>query len=214
MVAALSLSRPGQGVAVSAGCLTFLYACMLGVALGILYDVFRILRRALPLPAALVAAQDLLFFFLCAFFSFLFLMAQTDGRIRWFVAVGELLGAVLYHLTVGELVMAVSDLIIGAVRWVLGLLWRFVAGVAGLFWRAIRLIWGCTGAPVVRLADFWTRKIRVWMRNRHKNIKKALRSRRFGLKPPKGLLYNPNIEEYQALRGGRGGGGRGKKKKA
>lgn len=212
MVTALSLS----GVSVSTQCLTFLYACLLGTALGLLYDVFRITRKALPLPAAAVAAQDLLFFFLCAFFSFLFLMAETDGKIRWFIAAGEFLGAVLYHLTAGELVMAVSDVIIGAVRWLLRLVWRVAAGVAGLIkgivLGAARFVWGRTGAAAVRAARPAAQQLSRWAKNKRVKMKKALRSQKIGLKQTKGLLYNSNMTDHRLLRRMRGGRGRGKKK--
>ena len=49
----------------------FLYACALGAGLGVLYDVFRLLRLVTGGKALLVFLEDLLFSFLAAGCGFL-----------------------------------------------------------------------------------------------------------------------------------------------
>ena len=88
-------------VPVSAQCAVFLRACLCGASLALFYDFFRILRRVFRCPAGLVAVQDL---FCCAVFclgSFLFLLSECEGKLRWFALAGQVLGAVLYGASVG-----------------------------------------------------------------------------------------------------------------
>ena len=89
-------------VPVSAQCAVFLRACLCGASLALFYDFFRILRRVFRCPAGLVAVQDL---FCCAVFclgSFLFLLSECEGKLRWFALAGQVLGAVLYWVAAGS----------------------------------------------------------------------------------------------------------------
>ena len=116
----------------------FLRACLLGGALGLLYDCFRILRLAFPHTRdtrwgyALAFAEDILFFGLCAGASFLFMMETVHGQVRLFLLAGELLGAVLWHYTAGSVVLAVSHALLRGIKAVLAFLFRFFLRP---FWR-------------------------------------------------------------------------------
>lgn len=92
-------------VSVSQQLIEFLLSCAVGVLLGFLIDLFRIFRAAVHCRAAAVFFQDLLCFILCALITFLFILTENSGRVRLFLLEGELLGAVVYALTLGVLVM-------------------------------------------------------------------------------------------------------------
>ncbi len=47
----------------------FVFSCLVGMLLGMLYDVFRILRIAFPSPEGVVLAEDILFFLFSLRFS-------------------------------------------------------------------------------------------------------------------------------------------------
>ena len=65
----------------------FLGGILVGAALGVCYDLFRVVRLAVPHPAALVAVEDLVFFCVCAAGTFLYLlgraMASCGGSSWW-----------------------------------------------------------------------------------------------------------------------------------
>jgi spore cortex biosynthesis protein YabQ len=103
-------------VSVSNQALVFISACVVGACLGALYDLFRIIRLAVPCGKAAVFFQDLIFVLACTAVTFLFVLRESSGVVRFFIILGELLGAVLYSLTLGILVMKLSALIIGAVK--------------------------------------------------------------------------------------------------
>lgn len=172
MVATVSLTAVQMGL--SWQCVTFLLSLLLGSLLGALYDVFRITRKAIPLPGILIALEDLLYFLLCSVLSFVYLMEMTDGRIRWFVLVGELFGAVIYRMTLSCVVMALSDVFIRLI----GLLLLFC--------------WGVTGAPLLRFLRWVFRGFqRLFIKNLH-YLKKEAISVKNSLKQRRHLLYNSN----------------------
>ena len=113
-----------MAIAITEQTAVFLQALFLGVALGCLYDLFRITRVAFLLPAALVLVEDLLFFFLSSIVLFGFMLERSYGQIRWFILLGVILGWVLYYFTLGSLVMKCSARIIGFTRRLLAFLWR------------------------------------------------------------------------------------------
>jgi spore cortex biosynthesis protein YabQ len=134
----------------------FLRALLLGAALGVVYDVFRVLRIAFPQKTAFgrlaIFIEDLLFFTLCAAATFVFLMGAVQGRIRFFLLLGEGLGAVIYYFTVGSLVMKVAQAIIDGVRRVLAFMGRWlVMPLWNLTYRIVELI--C--APFVFMGELF-----------------------------------------------------------
>lgn len=92
-------------------CLRF---AVLGMALGVFYDVLRAVRMHFRLRRWGTALLDLLFC-LSGLVCFLLLMLRgTDGRLRGFLPLGLLLGFLLYRKTV-------SPWILRALLWMLRL---------------------------------------------------------------------------------------------
>ena len=118
--------------------LSFLYACLLGAGLGVLYDVFRLLRLLLFKNRVAIFLEDLLFSAMCTLVTLAFLVEFCSGRVRVYALLGELLGFFLYHFTVGELVIRVLKGLIALVKAVLhGIyrvfvfpIWRIVGWIA------------------------------------------------------------------------------------
>ena len=71
--------------------LTFLGAAGLGTALGLVYDLFRILRRRVRLPL-LGSALDLLFWALVTAGLFLYAIAAGGGQLRIYMVLALFLG--------------------------------------------------------------------------------------------------------------------------
>ena len=75
----------------------------MGAVFGAVYDLFRIFRIAVPLPAGVIVAEDVIYFAFCGFMSFFLAMTVNFGQVRFFILLGELLGFLLYYLTLGVL---------------------------------------------------------------------------------------------------------------
>ncbi len=98
----------------------FLTSCMLGAALGVVYDFFRALRLLVPTGTALAFIEDGLFFAVVGAVEFVFFLNHTYGQLRVFLLVGQGLGFLIYYLTAGRAVYCVmlrlSKLIRGIIR--------------------------------------------------------------------------------------------------
>ncbi|MBQ8960337.1 MAG: spore cortex biosynthesis protein YabQ [Ruminococcus sp.] len=85
--------------------------------IGLCWDLLRAVRRLLPKNALITAALDLMF--LCGYGAFLpvFAAAEARGCIRGYFVLGNIIGALLYLMTVSRPVNAV-------LKWAAGLLKR------------------------------------------------------------------------------------------
>jgi len=152
--------------------MAFVWAVLMGAAFGLLFDAFRIIRIAIPVADVIIAAQDILFFSICAVAAFFYLLGHADGRVRFFLLVGILLGAVIYFCTLSIPIMGVSRVIIA-----------FVRGVLRFFWRYLIL-------PILRLI-YWIVSVVLYPVRLLLNIfKKCAQKLKIVLKRWRGLLYN------------------------
>jgi len=81
----------------------FLLSVVLGCGLGLLYDIFRVFRTALPHGKILTFFEDIIYTFLYGFALFTFCTGLT-GAIRGFVLVFA-----LFHKTVPETVCSFGN---------------------------------------------------------------------------------------------------------
>lgn len=100
----------------------FLMSVLLGAALGVVYDCFRVLRIVFP-PAAKnapVIVQDIIFWLIYGFAIFCYSTLAARGQIRFFIFFGSLIGFVLYIMTIGNFITGVLrrifDVIYGGLR--------------------------------------------------------------------------------------------------
>lgn len=85
----------------------FLISCLFGVAAGIVYDVFRILRILIYHNALITALEDLLFFILYSVFIMSFTLGAARGEFRFYYMFGNILGFLIYFFSVGNLVIGI-----------------------------------------------------------------------------------------------------------
>ena len=81
---------------------TFLIALLLGAAFSAVYDVFKAVRLTCHPKTISVALSDVLYFLLLSFFTFCLFMLRTKGQPRGYAFFGELLGFVVWRLTVSK----------------------------------------------------------------------------------------------------------------
>ena len=94
----------------------FLCSLILGVFLGAVYDVFRLVRIVLPKNNTLIFFEDILF---CLFATISFLLLSFNfgsGQIRGFAAAGTLGGFASYYCTLGKLVYKANEKIISFIK--------------------------------------------------------------------------------------------------
>ena len=110
--------------------LTFLGALGLGAGLGLVYDLFRLLRRRVRLPL-LGPVLDLLFWVVVTAGLFLYAISAGGGELRIYMALALFLGAAAYFLLLSRPVRFFSERMADAAA----LLWRLAVSPLVLLGR-------------------------------------------------------------------------------
>ena len=155
---------------VSEHTVTFLFSVLLGAVLGTVYDCFRAFRVIFP-PAAkrgAVVFEDILFWLIYGFSVFCFAAAFADGKVRFFMFFGSVLGFILYLVTVGSVV-------IGVIR-----------AVFGTFYRILHKVYSALIEPFVKIFKIICQKVMPLFVINHKNTQKFKKP----LKNTALMLYN------------------------
>lgn len=153
----------------------FLYSFGLGFLLGVLYDLFRMLRKIFPFGRVLTFIQDFLYVIICAFVTFCFALVLNDGRIMFYIFLGEALGWIIYYFSVGVLVMRAVNSAVSGIR-------RLSRAIAAAIKRPLNFAFGKIKSA--------TSKLGVKTKT---NSKKIAKNANFLLKKSRGMLYTLNI---------------------
>lgn len=81
----------------------FYFAFVFGVALGLWYDVFRMLRHLGLNSRRAFIVQDILFMTSCGILCFIFASLTVNGHLRLFVLAGHIFGFMSYRFSFGML---------------------------------------------------------------------------------------------------------------
>ena len=88
------------------------YAFFVGIGFGIYYDILRLFR----LTVGLDLFFDLLFWVICSFVTFSYLLIFNNGEIRWIYLVTILVGFLVYILSFGKLFLPIQKTIAKKVK--------------------------------------------------------------------------------------------------
>ena len=96
----------------------------MGVALGVVYDIFKVLRL-LGLNSFLTAFfEDILFFLISTITIFSFYMQITDGKFRIYPLVSAFLGFLIYFLTLEKIVFYIIKKIYNFIVFIFSFIYR------------------------------------------------------------------------------------------
>lgn len=133
------------GLPLASQTVTFLLAILLGFVLGLLYDVFRILRLAVKSGFLVTLIEDVVYLIFVAVSSYSLALIRSDGFLRAYILIGEGLGAILYFFSLSIVIMGISALVIGMIHTVLGWIFtpvlRFLRFLGTLFEKISKKVW-------------------------------------------------------------------------
>ena len=87
-----------------------------GIVIGVLFDIFRILRRSFKTADWLTTLQDILFWILAGFVILFSIFKFNNGEIRSYIFVGISLGVLIYMLTLSKYIVRCSVIIIKFIK--------------------------------------------------------------------------------------------------
>lgn len=80
----------------------FLASALGGFAVGVFFDLFRVLRKALRHKTAVTTAQDGFFWITSTLLMFYLFLQINDGEMRFYLLLGAMLGTVLYFASLSR----------------------------------------------------------------------------------------------------------------
>lgn len=107
--------------------LIFVSSLGMGFLLGILYDVLRALRLSITRSRIALVFFDILYFILFGLFSFLFILALNKGEIRFYIIIGEIIGALFYYISFGIAVIKITDKTVALLRKLYSLIFKVIS---------------------------------------------------------------------------------------
>lgn len=131
----------------------FLSSVGFGFILGLIYDIFRIVRVLVIKNSKAIPVQDIAYFLICGILTFVFLLVVNNGRFRFNILVALVTGFFIYYLTLGRFSVSVAVSFSKKIK-----------GIINVFSMIIT-------APFRHSADLFLKLFRKWPVN-FKNIKK------------------------------------------
>ncbi len=98
----------------------FFYSTLLGFALGVVYDLFRVLRLFGLKSAVAVFIEDIVFWLVCMISTFIFTLIYNNGELRLYIILFEIIGFLIQHFTIGNAVFKLLKCSFNALRNFLG----------------------------------------------------------------------------------------------
>ncbi len=155
--------------------LTLLYSICLGAILCFFYDFLRASRKTGFNSFIAVFITDILFWIISAFVTFIFLMSRTNGEIRGYVLVGQLIGFVISRLTVSRFILLFFVF-----------LFNLIKNLNRLLNKAFNVVYSKTDKILLKIFKIIKKTLKTLI----KSIKKLLKNRHK-------LLYT-NVNNYDA----------------
>ena len=94
----------------------FLIFTINGVLIGLLFDVFRILRRSFKTADIITYLEDILFWILTGLILLYSIFTFSNGEIRFYMFLGIFLGCLLYMLTISKYFIKINVKIILTIK--------------------------------------------------------------------------------------------------
>ena len=107
----------------------FLVFSLTGVAIGILFDFFRILRRTIKTNNIITYIEDILFWILTGLLLLFNIWFFNNGEIRVYMFLGIILGVLIYMSTLSNILIKVFSKILQTIIKVLGIPFKTIISI-------------------------------------------------------------------------------------
>ena len=123
---------------VSAQTTEFLFSALLGLYLGVLFDVIRTIRAYMPRNRLVTAIFDVLFWIIAVISLLGFVMTVSGGKMRWYVLAGAFCGGFVYMAALSEIVYRILVSVIAVMKKILHLMTRPLYLLLSYLWRSTK----------------------------------------------------------------------------
>lgn len=99
---------------------TLLYFILTGITIGILFDIFRILRKSFKTSDFITYIQDFLFWILTGVILLFSIFAFNNGELRGYIFVGIIFGIIMYILLFSKYFIKIFVFMINSIKKIIG----------------------------------------------------------------------------------------------
>lgn len=107
----------------------FLVFSLTGVAIGILFDIFRILRRTFKTSNIITYIEDVLFWILTGLLILYNIWYFNNGEIRIYMFLGIIMGVLIYMSTLSSIIIKIFTKILLTIKKILELPFRTIISI-------------------------------------------------------------------------------------
>ena len=112
-----------------------------GMVLGLIFDLFRILRKNFKSADKFLWLQDVLMWAVMLAVVYITLFITNDGKIRWYVFVGFITGVAIYMVTLSTFIMKISTAVISFLK-------KFFSFVIGIVMFPFKMLYKFLSKPI------------------------------------------------------------------
>ena len=94
----------------------FIVFTIVGIMIGILFDIFRILRKSFKTNDIVTYIEDFLFWILTGIIILFSMYKFSNGELRFFMIVGIIIGTLMYMITFSKYIIKISVFIINIIK--------------------------------------------------------------------------------------------------
>jgi spore cortex biosynthesis protein YabQ len=150
----------------------FLWACVIGIGLGIVYDFFRVFRIIIKHNKTAVFFEDVFFTFIFAMTLFIYSTEKARGELRFFIFLGAFLGFILYVFTVGYVVVTI------------------IRKVVTTIYKVVKFIYNKVSPPIKKILGIVVQKSKKLFVKNTLTFKKIALKKQKSLKRRRSMVYN------------------------
>ena len=94
----------------------FIVFTIVGIIIGVLFDIFRILRKSFKTKDIVTYIEDVLFWILTGIIILFSMYKFSNGELRFFMIIGIIMGTLMYMITFSRYVIKISVFIIKIIK--------------------------------------------------------------------------------------------------
>ena len=94
----------------------FIVFTIVGIIIGVLFDIFRILRKSFKTKDIVTYIEDILFWILTGSIILFSMYKFSNGELRFFMIIGIIMGTLMYMITFSKYVIKISVFIINIIK--------------------------------------------------------------------------------------------------
>ena len=147
----------------------FLIFTINGIIIGLLFDIFRILRRSFKTSDIVTYVQDLLFWVLTGFILLYSIFTFSDGEVRFYMFLGVFLGCMIYMIIFSKYFININVKII-----------KVIKKIVSIIFTPIKLLIKFVKKILIRPINFITINInnfKIKSQNKLKNVLKSTKNK-------------------------------------